>query len=350
MGDSETKTYNQVNMPKQAQPISDIRPHQANSITPKNLHRSNTLMRKVVQKPIITVKAPVKISTNQQLNHQPGISYNPKRYVTQIDPKRQQRAKVNSKSEFVGRFKAASTVATVSETTAPTSFEAVESLKIPVLDEIPAATTTQAIYNPPEQPPQLYNPDDIPAQPIVDQPSMEVFKRNFELPDNQSYNNFETKEKKGWLKKSLAIAGVLSLFILLVGGFLVYQNFNKIGVALASSKAGFHVVLPKYNPGGYGLASISSASGEVQTSYHSNSDSRNYTLSEKTTNWDSTDLLNDYVDNVAGLNYQIVNNGGKVIYIYGNKNATWINNGIWYIVTSNNSLSNQQLIELATTS
>ena len=47
-------------------------------------------------------------------------------------------------------------------------------------------------------------------------------------------------------------------------------------------------------------------------------------------------------------NYQVVVGGGRTVYLYGSRNATWVNNGLWYVLQGNDSLSNQQLVQLAT--
>ena len=60
----------------------------------------------------------------------------------------------------------------------------------------------------------------------------------------------------------------------------------------------------------------------------------------------SNQLLNGYVENNAGFNYQTINTNHKTVYIYNGHDATWVNNGIWYVIQDNNSLSYHQIINI----
>ena len=195
-----------------------------------------------------------------------------------------------------------------------------------------------------------------------------------DLNSNQSKNIFEealkttpipdqakelkySKPQKHKIKKHTkrhkvpVLASSLSVLViaLIAGGIYLGHNLNKVSLYLASSRAGFTPTVSSYNPSGYDLSSVSSASGVIESSFKSNSDSRTYSIIEKKSNWNSSDLLNNYVVNRAGLNYQTITQNNLTIYTINNNSlATWVKGGIWYIIQDNNSLSTHQIIEIAT--
>jgi hypothetical protein len=309
--------------------ISDIVRPRGNPVQPKPAHRSNTLMRNVVTKP--NLKPEPKISAQSMLTTEPATVIEPKQSVAAIDPIREQRAKLNSQSELISRFRSTSSI-DQQEMMIKTEIEQYE----PELIE-PA----------PEQPPQLYKP----IESRVDQPSKSFIEKSLESAPTYEVPKIQKKykAKKSKAKKVMSYALVTSLLITLGGGIFAYKNFNRIGFYVASSQAGFHASFPGYNPSGYTMNGVSSAAGIIQSNFKSNSDSRNYNLNEKPSRWTSDDLLNNYVAGISQSSYQTVNNGGKTIYLYGNGNATWVNSGLWYVITSNNSLSDKQLIQIAST-
>ncbi|HEY4964038.1 MAG TPA: hypothetical protein VIH90_05060 [Candidatus Saccharimonadales bacterium] len=308
--------------------ISDIVRPGGNPLSPKAPTRSNTLMRNVVNKP--NLKPEPKITAQAMLITEPATIVAPKQVAASVDHDREKRAKINSQSELISRFRA-----TASTDPQPSVAEPMVEAQIPVSKPVP------------EQPPQLYKPLD----PRVDQPSMSIIEKSlaaapvYEVPKIHK----KAKSKKSKAKKVMSYALVASLLIVLGGGIFAYKNFDRIGFYVASSQAGFHATLPGYNPSGYSMTNVSSASGIIQSNFKSNSDSRNYSLNEKTSNWSSDDLLNNYVSGVSSGSYQTINSGGKTIYIYGDRNATWVSKGIWYVITSNASLSDNQLVQIATT-
>ena len=136
------------------------------------------------------------------------------------------------------------------------------------------------------------------------------------------------------------------LLIVLLAGFVTYQNIPNIKLSLASSRVGFEASLPSYRPAGFAVGTMSYGVGNVAINYHSNSDTRAYTLTEKASNWDSQTLRDVYVVTSAGQAYQTVQSSGRTIYLFAH-NATWVNNGVWYEIQNNGNLSSRQLVDLA---
>lgn len=116
---------------------------------------------------------------------------------------------------------------------------------------------------------------------------------------------------------------------------------------MASAKAGFAASLPGNKPAGYHLGQLNSSAGVVAMNYKSNSDEdRKFSITQKTSSWDSNTLRDLYVQ-PADKDYSIVETNGLTVFIYGDNSATWVNNGVWYVVHGNGSLSDNQLLDIA---
>jgi hypothetical protein len=185
---------------------------------------------------------------------------------------------------------------------------------------------------------------------VLEEPSINIFKTP--MPGTFEYsrpapqvkaNRWDlAKRLSGWSVLGVAVIGIVA------GGLFINANFNKVELYVASSKAGFSATLPTVKPSGYDLKNISAGGGVIEASFNSNSDGRNYSISEKKSSVSNDDLLANYVTAKAGLNYQTVNTAsGNTIYIYNGHNATWTSKGIWYVLQDNNSLSNRQIIDIS---
>lgn len=145
--------------------------------------------------------------------------------------------------------------------------------------------------------------------------------------------------------RKLKITTAAVVFAVLLGG-AVYQNLGTLKLRMAANEAGFAASMPAVRPSGYHMSSLEAASGFVGIDFKSNSDNRSYKITQKPSDLTSSALRDSYVVEKAD-SYQTVSAAGRTIYLYGDRNATWVNGGIWYLVESNGSLSNQQLIEIA---
>lgn len=144
-------------------------------------------------------------------------------------------------------------------------------------------------------------------------------------------------------KTRAALASVVAVaFIAFVG----YQELPNMKLNIASARAGFSASLPDYKPAGFSMDKLSYSSGVVATKFTSNSDARNYTLTQKASTWDSLALKENFLTSTTE-DFTISESGGRTIFLYGNGNATWVNGGVWYIIQSDGSLSDHQLVELA---
>lgn len=142
------------------------------------------------------------------------------------------------------------------------------------------------------------------------------------------------------------IAGITA-FILLIG-FFAYQNAASIDVRIASARAGIHASVPGSSPGGFALKDpVIYGRGQVTLSFHSNSDDRQFSIIQQASSWDSSTLRSTFIASL-GEDYQTLQAAGRTIYTYGQGNATWVSNGIWYEIDGNANLSSSQILGLAT--
>ena len=132
----------------------------------------------------------------------------------------------------------------------------------------------------------------------------------------------------------------------LVGALLIIgtRDFTSLQLKIASAKAGFSTSLPAYHPAGFALNQLSYNSGIFASEFLTKNSNQGYIITQKSTSWNTQDLLNNYVGSVA-TSYQVVQLGSRTIYLYGHGNASWVSGGIWYQIDSDGSLSESQIID-----
>ncbi len=321
-----------------------------NHIKHRDLQKSKTLMRNSVKNPsswhasIKTVSKAIS-NTDTQINIPSDNDSQLDGYVHNRRPRNYQ----IPRSELISRF--SSTAASYQESQQPQ-----EQVKTTAFSE---AQQESLPSNEAFSPNDTNVPSSLDATAFNEKNIFEEALKNAPIPvpeqvENLRHSNLSKhkikKHKQGHKFPVLASSLSVLLVALIVGGIYVGHNLNRISLYLASSRAGFQPTVSSYSPSGYDLSSVSSASGIIESNFKSNSDSRSYSVIEKKSTWNSNDLLNKYVIGRAGLNYQTINQRNLTIYTFnGNSLATWVHNGIWYIIQDNNSLSTNQIIEIATT-
>ncbi|MBJ58858.1 hypothetical protein CMN24_04040 [Candidatus Saccharibacteria bacterium] len=156
----------------------------------------------------------------------------------------------------------------------------------------------------------------------------------------------KTKQHKGWTRRKIVF---LAFLLVLMGAAAVtYINLPSLSVAFASSQSGVDATYPKYIPSGYGLQQpVTFSNGEVALTFASHSSDHQYTITQSSSTWDSSAVLENVVKKEAGDNYTIDQEQGLRIYLY-DQNAAWVNGGILYVITSDAPLSNEQMRRIAT--
>lgn len=140
----------------------------------------------------------------------------------------------------------------------------------------------------------------------------------------------------------------VSVVLLFMGGYFMFQNMPGLSMSIAASEAGMAAKYPAYSPDGYRFAGpITYQPGEVELNFKSNADSsKGYVVRQKVSGWNSTAVLDNLVAKESKGDYVTNSQGGVVVYTYGS-NAAWSNGGILYTIDSTANLSNEQLLHIA---
>jgi hypothetical protein len=292
-------------------PVFDIAGPRVKPLKSHSPEPSKTLMRTVVAKPKPTLKRHANVSAAIVAIAPLKQQVLPKLSARRVDPVRKEHATQTARSQYVQHF-----------------------------------SNKQTRFIPKNLAPIRAQPGLQPTTPRSEKPSLDIFERALAVATAHEELPVVPEKKRRLSRQLRTVIGVVAI-IVIAGGILAYQNASNIKLYVASSKAGFQATAPGYHPSGFDLGALSYSPGTIAMNYHSNSDSRSYTLTEKSSNWDSSTLRDSFVSQVAGQNYETIEAAGRTVYVYGNNNATWVNGGIWYQVKSSGSLSTQQLIQLA---
>lgn len=129
-------------------------------------------------------------------------------------------------------------------------------------------------------------------------------------------------------------------------GFVVYQNLDRINFKIASTRAGIPAQMPGYKPAGFIIKGpVQYGSGIVRLNYQSTTDQRTFTLIQQSSNWDDQMLLDNYIKSVT-LGYQVIHVSERTVYVFGNTNASWVSGGVWYELNGNATLSADQIANI----
>ncbi len=157
--------------------------------------------------------------------------------------------------------------------------------------------------------------------------------------------------KKLGVSARIASLGLSGVAVLVLGSFIAYQNIPNFAVRYASAKAGLNARLPGYRPAGFAVNDkVIYSPGQITVNFKANADDRAFNITQKTSNWSSEALVANYVDKVTdgGPKAQPYSDSGRTIYLYGDSNATWVSEGVWYEISGNSNLTTDQLIKIAT--
>jgi hypothetical protein len=319
--------------------VMDIRRAPAGHIKHHRPEPSKTLMRKVVKKPEPSLKRHVKSQPRTDiLAKTPAHVLVPKASLHHIDPTRLKRAEHIAKNNLVSRFGQVSTP--VVQHTSHVARQVKHDVNTVIAGVSSEISSIQPVY--------------AATVDAVSRPSMDIFEQALARANSHKETYIDPKKahktakrKQRHLTKQIARSGSMALAVLLVAGFIAYQNTANLTMRVASSKAGFHANMPGFKPSGFAVGKFTYGKGFVAVNFHSNSDSRTFNLTQKVSSWDSEALLDEFVSDASGKSYQTLEASGRTIYTYGNNNATWVDHGVWFNVESNGSLSTTQLVNLA---
>lgn len=158
--------------------------------------------------------------------------------------------------------------------------------------------------------------------------------------------------KKAWraLKdrpRLVATAAVL-LVVLVLAGYVTYVNVPGVAVRVAAARAGIDGTMPRYQPPGYEFSGpVAVNQGKIVIRLASKTENNFLTITQQRTGWEPASLVEDYVLNKS-QNYRTHQQNGLTIYVYSDNNASWINNGILYIIEGNTQLTEDHILRMAT--
>lgn len=299
------------------------RSHPVKSLTAHQPQHSKTLMRHGLSAPTAKDLKPLRgaMPTDVTVAKPTVLSVKPKLSSEQIDATRSERALATPRSQQVARF----------QRHQPVSLNAQSARSTQPIRPTPAQINSQPTTRP------VAPPRDIFEQAIVSATS-------HEQPTHKESRRQAARHGARRHLRAVSISAV-ALTVLLLGGFVAYQNKVALELQLASARAGFPASMPGYRPVGFAARSLRYSPGTVVIGYRDNN--RSFNLTQKASNWDSETLLQNYVAN-ANQPYQAYQAAGRTVYIYGNGNATWVSGGVWYQVSGNADLNAHQIIDLAT--
>jgi hypothetical protein len=282
-------------------PVNDARGH-----TPKT---SQILMRSAVKKPAPALKHHFKISesTDRLIGKTPMSALPSNINSDKQHPKRHQRAAFTKQSDRISHF--------------------VMPIASPVFK--PVSTDNRGPSPAPEA-----NPS---APPIS--PADILLHRALSRANAHEQPLVEKTTSKRYRAAFIA-APVIVAALLIIGA----HDFTRLQLKVASAKAGFNTSLPAYHPAGFALDQLNYNSGIFASEFRAKNSNQGYIITQKSTSWNTQDLLNNYVASVA-TSYHVVRIGDRSVYLYGNGNASWVSGGIWYQIVSDGSLSESQIID-----
>jgi len=297
---------------------------QAAHIAPHRPQKAATLMRSAVKKPNLRSQKLVAHTPMDVLAKAPAHQVIPKLSHTSVNPHREKRAKRVMQSPEVSRYGNLSTV-----------------------DSLAAR---QAVLTPltPQSPLNQYVSKDNAVRPVKpishvkQQP--DIFEQALARSTSHEQVHRPARSKK---RGRFTTAVSAALFVLLTLGTFAYFNAPELSLRLASSRAGFEAHLPNYSPAGFSFGNLSYSEGNVTLSYKDgNNENRRFGITQRVSNWDSEGLLSNFVAG-ASKAYQTYERAGRTVYVYGDNTATWVDRGIWYTIDGKNSLTKNQVLDMA---
>lgn len=159
-------------------------------------------------------------------------------------------------------------------------------------------------------------------------------------------SGLKTKRAKfGAGRVMLALACAAAAVFAIV--YFVNINMPDISLKVAAMQTGIEASYPSYVPRDYNLSDITSENGKITLNFRNAAAESAFTLVEEKSSWDSNALLSNFVKQAYGDNYTVVREQGLTIYVSGS-NATWVNGGIVYkITTTSGSLTKKQIRSIA---
>ncbi len=304
--------------------VKNTRSNQLPNPISKQPQKSKTLMRSAVSKP-----TPKKLPQvhKQTIRNVPQLN----KFHTKVSEHRALTAQSVSKSPHIQKFNHAET-----HRTSIAKTHAVLPIKLPPVRVVAKPTVETAHSG------------------VSRQASHTMIESALKNAKSHEEVHIETKKKpkRSKLAKKLGIsrklAGLSSgaLAVVLLAGFFAIQNVPNLSMKVAATRAGFNATMPGYKPSGFSFKGpINYSTGQVTVSFQSNNDGRSYQFVQQSSSWNSDALVANFLE-PEGKQFQTYLDKGRTLYIYDNSNATWVDDGVWYKIEGNSSMTSDQLIRI----
>lgn len=313
-----------------------------NHVQSRKPQRARTLMRRSVTRPAPSVTR--QLHPQSPVKQSASIPVAIKTPTVAVKTERLVRAKQVVRSPKVTHH--VPTVATLD------SMPVVSHLVPPKIATTKVAKPTPAPVAAPAPRPAPAKPAPTPkppvAAPVPKRPAENIF--DHALTNASGFVDLQARKtgmkKKARLHVASMIAGSLALLVII--GFAVYQNTPGLQLKVAGMRAGVTTSMPNFKAAGFAYNGVKVGNGKLTIGFKGPSGS--YELDQQTTNLSGDEMI----QNISGTdasgkpNYESVVANGITVYRFSNTNATWVKNGIWYVVSGNGVLSNGQLKSLVT--
>lgn len=300
-------------------PVMDIVRTTAKHVPKRQAQPGKTLMRSALKKPQPSFKRTTKVLTaNSNKASVTVANLSIKMSATTVDDRKLSHAKLVERSSHIRRF-------------TPLSHVQPSMLSLnPVLSSHTSSGSAVAISH-------------------AKQPSLDMFERALARAVSHEQitpAHVNKSLKQAGKKRRVSRLVTSSLAVLLIAGFVGYQNLPNLKFQYASGQAGFRAELPDYRPPGFSVGKLSYETGAVQVNFTSNSDSRAFSITQQPSSWNDEALRDNFFTRTNQA-YTISDVAGRMLFSYGNNNATWLNDGVWYDLKTDGSLTERQLAQIA---
>ncbi len=270
---------------------------------------SRTLMRRAVKVPEPSLKKQAKAQAALEHTHPQHVAV--KHSALQLDTQRLRKANETQRHPRVGRFHVPSN----------TSF---------IFADVPVRKA------PNNQPP-------VTPPPVQTNKPIDIFENAIENATHFVDVKTQRKHFKKHARRHAFSMTAGTLAILVVAGLALYQNSPSMQLRFAGYKAGVATVTPDFSASGFAYNGSSVQGARVVIGL--TSDGTRYQLSQQETNWNGTEMIAQVgsVDSSGQPNYRTLTIGDITVYQLDETEATWIQSGIWYQLTGDKALSENQL-------
>ncbi len=195
----------------------------------------------------------------------------------------------------------------------------------------------------PVQPEPKQEEQEAPVAPPPIQHGMEMFERAIEnashYVDIAAQKKHFTKHRR---KHAISMASGFTA-LMLVAGFMVYQNSPGLQVSTAGVRVGLSTAAPNFQE--IGLTYNGVATEEDKRIIGLKDGQYAYQLTQEKTNWSGESMIHSVssTDASGKPNYTVVEVNGQKVYRLTNGSDMWVKDGVWYSLSGNRGVNPEKL-------